>query len=205
MRGVPLFHLGAGASTRHLGITMALLASLRNMKLNIPCSGAERAFSSAAIEAKLSGASSIRKTPSYWEHFYEKRGAPMDSASYELTKVIGDFLEMGHLENIVAMFKQDTSHYLLTGELLRDDRFMVRMGVAVLFEELVLLRPDEVRLALPSLIPLLADSTPWVRGEAVNVLGIIGGDEAQELIGSMCADPDPQVREIANDFFKADE
>lgn len=129
----------------------------------------------------------------------------MDVHSSELIKVIGDFLEMGHVENIVAMFKQDTSHYLLTGELLRDERFMVRLGVAVLFEELVLIRPDEVGLALPALIPLLADPTPWVRGEAVNVLGIIGGEEARKLIGSMRVDPDPQVREIANDFLKTDE
>jgi hypothetical protein len=127
----------------------------------------------------------------------------MDVHNNELIKVIGDFLEMGHVENIIAMFKQDTSHYLLTGELLRDERFMVRLGVAVLFEELVLIRPDEVGFALPALLPLLADPTPWVRGEAVNVLGIIGGDDARELIGSMRADPDPQVREIAADYFKA--
>lgn len=129
----------------------------------------------------------------------------MEVHSNEVIKVIGDFLEMGHVENIVAMFKQDPSHYLLTGELLRDERFMVRLGVAVLFEELILIRPDEVGLALPALVPLLADPTPWVRGEAVNILGIIGGDEAQELIGAMRADPDQQVREIAADFFKAAE
>ncbi len=119
----------------------------------------------------------------------------------ELLKVIGDFLEMGHVENIMAMFKQDSSLYKLTGALLRDERFMVRMGVAVLFEELTKIRPEEVTLAIPSLLPLLKDETPWVRGEAVNILGIIGTSEAMEQIRPMIYDFDPQVREIAADFL----
>ncbi|MBI5558921.1 MAG: HEAT repeat domain-containing protein [Deltaproteobacteria bacterium] len=125
----------------------------------------------------------------------------MDTSDHELTKVIGDFPEMGHVDNILAMFKQDPAHYLLTGELLRDERFMVRMGVAVLFEELKVIRPGEVQLAVPALAPLLADTTPWIRGEAVHLLGIIGGPEARALIEPMLTDPDPQVREIAADFY----
>lgn len=120
----------------------------------------------------------------------------------ELLKVIADFLEMGHVENIMAMFKQDTSLYTLTGELLRDERYMVRMGVAVLFEELVVIRPDEVNLAIPALLPLLADETAWVRGEAVNILGTIGSPEAISYLKPMLEDPDPQVCEIAADFLK---
>ena len=124
-----------------------------------------------------------------------------ETEEQELLKVIGDFLEMGHVENIMAMFKQDSSLYKLTGALLRDERFMVRMGVAVLFEELVKIRPEEVALAIPSLLPLLKDETPWVRGEAVNILGTIGTSEAMEQIRPMANDPDPQVREIAADFL----
>jgi len=124
-----------------------------------------------------------------------------ETEEQELLKVIGDFLEMGHVENIMAMFKQDTSLYKLTGALLRDERFMVRMGVAVLFEELVKIRPEEVSLAIPSLLPLLKDETPWVRGEAVNILGTIGTSEALEQIRPMANDPDPQVREITADFL----
>jgi len=124
-----------------------------------------------------------------------------ETEEQELLKVIGDFLEMGHVENIMAMFKQDSSLYNLTGALLQDERFMVRMGVAVLFEELVKIRPEEVALAIPSLLPLLKDDTPWVRGEAVNILGTIGTSEALEQIRPMANDPDPQVREIAADFL----
>ena len=124
-----------------------------------------------------------------------------ESADQELLTVIGDFLEMGHVENIMAMFKQDHALYRLTGELLRDERFMVRMGMAVLFEELVKIRPAEVPLAIPVLLPLLKDETPWIRGEAVNILGIISSPEALAHIRPMIDDPDPQVREIAADFL----
>lgn len=122
----------------------------------------------------------------------------------ELLKVIADFLEMGHVENIMAMFKQDTSLYNLTGQLLRDERYMVRMGVAVLFEELVALKPDEVSLAIHALLPLLTDETAWVRGEAANILGIIGSPEAISYLEPMLKDSDPQVREIAADFLLED-
>ncbi|MBU4263626.1 MAG: hypothetical protein KKC76_17360 [Proteobacteria bacterium] len=54
----------------------------------------------------------------------------------ELIKTIADFIEMGHIENIVAMFKQDKEYYQFSGELIKDERFIVRMGMAVLFEQL---------------------------------------------------------------------
>jgi hypothetical protein len=43
---------------------------------------------------------------------------------------------MGHVENIVAMFKQDPRYYAWTGNLLQDERFAVRLDVSVLFEYL---------------------------------------------------------------------
>ncbi|MGV1100626.1 HEAT repeat domain-containing protein [Thiovibrio sp. JS02] len=125
----------------------------------------------------------------------------VDDNDRELIKVIGDFLEMGHVENIMAMFKQDPSHYRLTGELLQDERFMVRMGVAVLFEELKAIRPAEIALATPSLLPLLAAETPWIRGEAVNILGIIGTPEALAHISPLADDPEAQIREIVADIL----
>ncbi|MFH1020441.1 MAG: HEAT repeat domain-containing protein [Pseudomonadota bacterium] len=119
----------------------------------------------------------------------------------ELIAVIADFLELGHVENIMAMFKQDTSLYALSGELLRDERFMVRMGMAVLFEALKGIRKQEVALAIPSLLPVLAEETPWMRGEAVNLLGIIGTPEALARIKPLAEDPEPQIREMVADIL----
>ncbi|MBU0730923.1 MAG: HEAT repeat domain-containing protein [Proteobacteria bacterium] len=120
-----------------------------------------------------------------------------------LVQVMADFIEQGLVENIVIMFKRDPSLYPLTGELLRDPRFMVRMGVSILFEDLAVVRPDDIALAVPSLLPLLNDHTAHVRGEAVNMLGIIGTEEALRHVARMVDDPDPQVSEIARDILSA--
>lgn len=119
----------------------------------------------------------------------------------EMIKTIADFIEMGHIENIVAMFKQETDYYRYAGELIQDERFMVRMGMVLLFEELVVARPKEISLAIPFLTPLLAEETPlYVLGEVLTILGIIGGLEAVEYLRRYLDDPDPQLAEIARDY-----
>lgn len=122
----------------------------------------------------------------------------------ELKKVIADFLDMGLVENIVAMFRREPKYYAWTGEILNDSRFQVRLGVSVLFEELRDAQPDRVDLATPSLLALLdaAPSLPsYVRGEAVGVLAIIGSAAAMEGVRAMADDPDPLVVEIARDIL----
>lgn len=114
----------------------------------------------------------------------------------ELKKVIGDFLEMGHVENIVAMFRRDPRYYAWTGEILDDERLAVRLGVSILFEDLKALQPEKLPLAIPSLTGLLKSESANIRGEAVGVLGIIGTEEACVKIRSMADDPSPQVREM---------
>lgn len=120
----------------------------------------------------------------------------------EMIAVIADFLEQGLVANIVSMFKVDTSYYGLVGDILKDERYAVRIGISVLFEELKEARPQDVALALPALIPLLDQSTPaYVRGEAVSVLGLIGGVKALDLLRPLVDDEDIQVAEIAKDFL----
>ena len=114
----------------------------------------------------------------------------------ELKKVIADFLEMGHVDNIVAMFRRDPHYYDWIGEILADERFAVRLGVSVLFEELKTLQPELLKLAIPSLSKVLDNEEPLYRGEAVNILGIIGTSDAIELVRTKLADPSPQVREM---------
>ena len=126
-----------------------------------------------------------------------------DFSDEELLKIISDFLEQGLAENIVAMFKKEPELHRLTGKLLKDERFMVRMGAAVLYEELAAVRPGEIVLAIPGLRPLLADETAYVRGEACNILGIINNSETRKLLTSMTEDSDPQVREIVADSLKS--
>lgn len=114
----------------------------------------------------------------------------------ELKKVIADFLEMGHIENIVAMFRQDSQYYAWSGEILDDERFNVRLGMAVLFEELKEVQPDELAKAVPSLLSLLSNESSLLRGEAISLLGVIDTPEARNHIQNMRNDPSPQVREM---------
>lgn len=127
----------------------------------------------------------------------------VDLSIAELKKVIADFIDMGHVENIVAMFKEDPALYALSGDLLRDERFMVRIGMAVLFEEMVVIRPNEIRLAIPALLPLLTEASPILRGESATLLGIIGDRTVCAELEPLIHDPDPQVAEIARDIFSS--
>jgi len=122
-------------------------------------------------------------------------------SDHELIVVIKDFLEMGHVDNIVAMFVQDPLYYSWTGAILEDERFNVRLGVLVLFEELKQRAPNQLERAIPSLLPLLHSSSPHIRGEAVSVLGIIGTLQAREQIEKMLSDSHPLVVEVAQDIL----
>ena len=114
----------------------------------------------------------------------------------DLKKVIADFLDMGHVENIVAMFRREPQYYEWTGELLRDERFSVRLGLSVLFEELVEIQPDKLPLAIPSLVEVLNSEESLFRGEAVSLLGIIGTGAAFSHVRKLLNDDSPQVREM---------
>jgi HEAT repeat protein len=139
-----------------------------------------------------------KKTPRKVE---SQQNSPHEVSDRELLDVIKDFLEMGHVENIVAMFRQDARYYDWTGDLLDDERFVVRLGVSVLFEHLIEKDPDRVELAIPSLARQLGHAPPWVRGEAVSVLGIIGSERALEQVRPMVNDKDAQVAEVARDIL----
>jgi hypothetical protein len=119
-----------------------------------------------------------------------------DVSDAELKKVIAEFLEMGLVDNITAMFRREPRYFEWTGELLRDKRFNVRLGLTIVFEELRAAGSELTASAIPSLQSVLAGASPLIRGEAVGILGIIGTREAKELILKMREDDNPQVREM---------
>ncbi len=122
--------------------------------------------------------------------------AKTEVSDQELKVVISDFLEMGHVDNIIALFRSEPQYYEWTGELLKDERFNVRLGLSVLFEELKILQPEKLSIAIPSLVDALGSEESLIRGEAVSLLGIIGTDIALDHIRNIRNDTSPQVREI---------
>ena len=87
------------------------------------------------------------------------------------------------------------------GAILDDERFNVRLGVSILFEELKKREPEQIDRATPSLQPLLRSPKPLIRGEAVSVLGIIGSKSARSAIRTMLDDEQVQIREVAEEIL----
>ena len=123
-----------------------------------------------------------------------------DVSDAELLSVIKDFLEIGHVDNIVAMFDREPRYFEWTGDILDDERFAVRLGVSVLFEELRARHSASLHLAIPSLTALLSSKNPLMRGEALSVLAIINDRSLRNQALGMRGDTDRQVREIAEDI-----
>ena len=134
-------------------------------------------------------------------HTIQPAQASADISEDELVQVITDFLAMGHVDNIVAMFRQEPRYYQLTGRLVNDSRYAVRLGISVLFEQLCILDPAAVSLAVGPLAEQLNNSQAWIRGEAASILAIIGTEEAFLLIRALLSDPSRQVVEIIHDIL----
>jgi hypothetical protein len=115
----------------------------------------------------------------------------------ELRAMLIEYMGKGFLENIIAMMKQDPLTVRFIPDLLGDDALVVRLGATALVEELVRGHRQVLSGAVPGLLRLLAHENPTVRGDAANVLGIIGDRSAREALEKLRDDANPSVREIA--------
>jgi HEAT repeat protein len=121
------------------------------------------------------------------------------NADTDLIRMISDYMENGFLENIIDMFRHDSSLYHLVGKLIQDERVRVRIGVTALIEELRRLDPEHVAEAVPGLISIPEDAETHIRGDAANLLGIIGDRSALPFLQKAAADDDPNVRLLAKE------
>jgi HEAT repeat protein len=118
----------------------------------------------------------------------------------DLLTMIADYMENGFLENIIDMFRHDSSLYPLVGTLIQDERVRVRIGVTAMLEELVRLDAEHVAEAAPGLIRALEHTEPFIRGDAANLLGIIGDCAALPFLRKAADwDEDPNVRLLAEE------
>ena len=116
--------------------------------------------------------------------------------------MIADYMEQGFLENIIDMFKHDKGLYPLIGELMKDDRMRVRLGITALMETLAKDDPDNVTGSLPGIALLLRNENPTLRGDAANLLGIIGRNDVIPLLLEAADDENPGVREIVREAIE---
>ena len=121
------------------------------------------------------------------------------SPQSDLQQMIADYMENGFLDNIIDMFRHDSSLYDLIGALIQDERVRVRVGITALMEELKQLDPANIISAQKNLLPLLAHADAVVRGDAANLIGIIGDRGALPFLEPCLLDAHEGVRIIARE------
>ena len=117
----------------------------------------------------------------------------------EFTTLLAADLENGNVDKVVGLFQYNKTLYTTVGEMLKTGSMFVRLGVNMLLEELSVIKPNEVKLALPYLLPLLQDKNPTIRGDATDLIGIIGDIEQIQHLTPLLEDPHPQVVEIVKE------
>jgi len=126
----------------------------------------------------------------------------INTDNFDIKKLIADYMEDGMLDNIVDMFKNDKDLYAYIGELMSDERIMVRIGVSALIETLRAEDLKNVSRALPSIIPLLEDQNPIIRADAAYLLGIIGHADAIPFLRKILTDEQAHIKTIAKEALE---
>jgi HEAT repeat protein len=119
--------------------------------------------------------------------------------TFDMKKMVADYMEKGCLDNIIDMYKHDESLYEYVADLLKDERMRVRIGIIALIEALQKEEPEKVKKVLSSILPLLKDENAVVRGDAAYLLGIIGDKDAIPFLEEIAKDEDADVRLIVKE------
>ena len=138
-----------------------------------------------------------KKSRQLWYYSLMQRGQQTD-----LLQMISDYMENGFLENIIDMYRHDATLYYLIGELIQDERVRVRLGATALMEELKKMDADHVILAQENLLPLLHHADAVVRGDAANLVGLIGNSASLPRLKELMEDENGNVRLIAQEAIQ---
>ncbi len=121
----------------------------------------------------------------------------------EFTSLISQDLENGDIEKAVSLFQYNKTLYATIGYMVKEGNMFVRLGVNLLLEDLKEIKPEDVKLAIPQILPLLKDENPTVRGDAADILGIIGGKEQIQDLTPLLKDEHKQVIEIVKESIES--
>jgi len=127
---------------------------------------------------------------------------PLHIDPSDIKIMIADYMEKGFLENIIDMFKHDASLYTYIGELMKDERLIVRIGISALLDTLKTEDPENISKAIPSILPLLKDKNPVLRSDAAYFIGMIGNKESIPLLKEAAKDEDENVTVIAQEAIE---
>jgi HEAT repeat protein len=124
---------------------------------------------------------------------------PFNIEPSDMKTMIADYMDKGFLENIIDMFKHDVSLYACVGDLMKDERLMVRIGVSALIDTLRHEEPENISKAIVSILPHLKDQNPVLRSDAAYFLGMIGHKDVLPFLKEAANDTDENVRVIAKE------
>jgi HEAT repeat protein len=127
---------------------------------------------------------------------------PLNVGPPDMRSMIADYMEKGYLENIIDMFKHDGDMYAYVGDLIKDERLIVRIGVSALLDTLKKEDAEHISKAISSILPLLKDANPVVRSDAAYFLGMIGHRDVLSLLMETANDKDENVRVIAKEAIE---
>jgi HEAT repeat protein len=134
-----------------------------------------------------------------WYYFVMK---PLKVGPTDMRSMIADYMEKGYLENIIDMFKHDENMYSYVGDLIKDERLIVRIGVSALLDTLKEEDPEHISKAISSVSPLIKDENPVVRSDAAYFLGMIGDRDVLSFLTEMANDENESVRVIAKEAIE---
>ncbi len=120
----------------------------------------------------------------------------------EFVELLSLDLENGDIEKVTGLFQYNTTLYETLGRLLSQGSMFVRLGVNMLMEDLKELKPQDMEHAFPEIIPLLKNENPTIRGDAADIIGMIGGFEHIKLLQPLLEDEHSQVREIVSESIE---
>ena len=120
-----------------------------------------------------------------------------------MREMVLEYMEKGFLENIIDMFRHDEALYPLIADMISDDRIRVRLGATALVEEMVKVDHRPLINLIPSIGRHLHHENPTIRGDAANLLDIIGHRDALPFLLKARGDENASVREIVEDAVRA--
>lgn len=127
---------------------------------------------------------------------------PTKEEVQEFAVMLAENLSSGNLDQVVSLFQYNEALYETLGLLLKSERLNIRIGITVVIEELLGADNVNAEKAIQNVLPLLKDDNPVVRGDAANIVGILGGEKHLKLLEPLLKDSNFQVVEVVEEAIE---
>lgn len=117
----------------------------------------------------------------------------------EFAELLSENLSTGNLDQVISLFQYNEALYETISVLVKSEKMNVRIGISAVMEELVEAGQVKTEKAIENIQPLLKDKNPVVRGDAANLIGIVGEQKHLFLLEPLLSDENFQVIEVAEE------